>query len=225
MDNPIVGPGALMMVVSLWFDTLREGVMERHRGWYSRGYLPHCDAPGILQAITYRLADSLPKEARDRIKRDVRNFPEARRSQEWRNRIDQILDAGYGSSLLKHPECASIVAEAFRFFDGKRYDLIAWVIMPNHVHLVIRQYDGWPLGGLLRSWKGFTTKKIKEALADTPFLLQDVWQRGYWDRRIRDERHFAAALRYMAYNPVKAGLVITPEEWPWLALPEKADHP
>ena len=194
-----------------------------HLGWYSRGYLPHCDAPGALQAITFRLADSLPLEVRQRMKREIACYPEDRKVREWRSRIELWLGTGHGSCLLGKPECARVVAEAFQFFDKERYDLLAWVVMPNHVHLVIRQYENWALGGLVQSWKGFTTKKINEICGNT--LYEKIWQRGFWDRFIRDEHHFEATLQYIGNNPVKAGLVSSPSEWPWLRLPGAYELP
>lgn len=191
-----------------------------HLGWYSRRYLPHCDAPGILQAITFRLADSLPLEVRQRMKREIVGFPEDKKIRALRTRIELWLDTGYGSCLLGKPECAQIVTDAFQFFDRERYDLLAWVVMPNHVHLVIRQYENWALGGVVQSWKGFTTKKIKEVYGKTLSGSGKIWQRGFWDRFIRDEHHLEATFRYIINNPVRAGLVSHASEWPWLGVPD-----
>ena len=188
-----------------------------HLGWYSRGYLPHCDAPGALQAITFRLADSLPFDVLKKMERDVAASPDGQKSRGLRRRINEWLDTGYGACLLNHPECATVVADAFRFFHRTRYELIAWVVMPNHVHLVIRQYEGWPLGGVIRSWKVFTSKKIREVHGEP--LPENIWQRGFWDRLIRNEHHYEAALQYIADNPVHAGLVGSSHEWPWMGLP------
>lgn len=192
-----------------------------HLGWYTRGYLPHCDAPGALQAITFRLADSLPLDVLKRMEWDVESFPEDEKSRGLRKRINDWLDTGHGSCILSRPECAAIVVDAFRFFHKERYELIAWVVMPNHVHLVIQQHDGWSLGGVIRSWKGFTTKKIKDVYGGS--LPEKIWQRGFWDRLIRNEHHYEAALRYIADNPVKAGLVAYPLDWPWMGLPEQKE--
>jgi len=174
-----------------------------HRGWHARGYLPHFDGGEMVQMITYRLADSLP---RDVVKNELRNA----RTPEQRQRYEALLDAGHGNCMLQWPEAASLVVDAWRHFDGVRYRLHAWVVMPNHVHVVATIVDGYPLERIVHNWKSFTGHALRKA-----FGCRAVWQADYWDRFIRDERHFAAALAYVEGNPMKAGLVRTAEEWRW----------
>ncbi len=142
------------------------GVAERrlgptHRGWYSRGYLPHCDHPGLLQSITYRLADSLPAMALERMDAELGGLPPQQRVREQRRRIEEWLDAGHGCCVLRWPEAAGCVVESWQHFAGERYDLIAWVVMPNHVHVLVRVYEGVPLGKVVQSWKSYTGKRIR----------------------------------------------------------------
>ena len=132
-----------------------------HRDWYSRGYLPHCDHPGLLQAITYRLADSLPDEVLAHMDEELRLLPPEKQDPERRKRIDDWLDAGHGSCMLRSPEAATCVVNNWRHFAGTRYDLIAWVVMPNHVHVLIRAYEGIALGKIVQSWKSYTGRQIK----------------------------------------------------------------
>src|SRR4030042_346995 len=96
-----------------------------HRGWYSRGYLPHCDHPGLLQAITYHLADSLPASVLEQMDAELRSLPPERQDTELRRRVDVWLDAGHGSCALRIPEAAACVVDTWRRFAGERYDLIA----------------------------------------------------------------------------------------------------
>jgi putative transposase len=212
-----------------------------HRGWYSRGYLPHCDYPGLLQSITYRLADSLPASALERIEAEVRSLPPQQRTRERRRRIEAWLDAGYGCCVLGRPEAAACVVENWRHFAGARYDLIAWVVMPNHVHLLIRVYEGTSLGKVVQSWKSYTGRRIGAMMEDgragarrsqaggsragwsSDEVVGGVWMREYWDRYIRDERHFEAVVGYIHDNPVKAGLVKKAEDWPWSSAREWAE--
>jgi REP element-mobilizing transposase RayT len=112
------------------------------------------------------------------------------------------FDAGHGSCLLRHPHCGEIVGDALNFFDGERYEQIAWVVMPSHVHLLFVQREEWPLQTLLRSWKSFTAHQINKLLGRSGSL----WHRDYFDRLVRDEKHFANCVRYIRRNPVKAGL-------------------
>jgi REP element-mobilizing transposase RayT len=119
------------------------------------------------------------------------------------------MDQGHGSCDLENPAFAAIVEEQLRFFDGRRYDLHAWVVMPNHVHALITPYPGITLGEISKSWKGYSARRINERLGRRgPF-----WSRDYFDRYIRDEAHFAAVVRYIEANPVRAGLCREQREW------------
>ncbi|NEV63878.1 REP-associated tyrosine transposase [Thiorhodococcus minor] len=188
-----------------------------HRGWYKYGKLPHFDQAGLYRSITYRLDDSLPLRVLRRLEQELEeiNATKAAREATRRRRIEIFLDAGYGSCILRHPHNANLVMEAWRRFDGERYDLIIGVVMPNHVHVLARIYPGTRLGDLLDAWKSFTSRRFQadEALGYVP-----RWQRGYWDRFIRDEAHYRTTVSYIAFNPVTAGLAKSPEEWPYLAL-------
>lgn len=183
-----------------------------HRGTYTRGYLPHIDAAGLLQHITFHLADSLPAATLDHIRQEIEATPEAERPGDRRTRLQELLDAGHGRCLLRRPDCATIVAASLRFGHPTRYRLHAWVVMPNHCHVLIAQCEGWPLGDIVRGWKRHTTREIAR-LPETG--APPIWQRDYFDRFIRDQRQFDAAVHYIEHNPVKAGLVVSPEEWPW----------
>ena len=189
---------------------------QRNRGWYTRGYVPHYDEGGVFQTITYRLEDSVPACVLHRLREELNNLPAERMEVERRKRMEELLDTGYGSCLLRRPEAAELVVENWRHFHGKRYDLLAYVVMPTHCHVLIRVFSGFPLGRIVQSWKTFTGRRLG-AMAPDVFRETGgrVWQRGYWDRAIRNEEHFRNALDYIVNNPVKAGLVKTVEEWPW----------
>ncbi len=176
---------------------------QSQKGWYSRGYLPHVDVPGLIQSITFRLADSLPHDVLDRLAGEKLDDAERRK------RIDAFLDAGHGECLLARPETAQIVEDALLHFDGERYRLIAWCVMPNHVHVLIETRAGHPLAEVIHSWKSFTAKEINKALGRSG----EIWQREYFDRYIRDDRHLQAAVNYIEENPVKAKLVTSAEDW------------
>ena len=175
----------------------------QHKHWHSRGYLPHCDTPGLLQAVTFRLADSLPAEALLNLQQEATNDVEKRK------RIEALLDSGYGACWLKQPEIAGIVENSLLHGDGQAYRLLAWCVMPNHVHGLIETCDGSPLSGVLHSWKSFTAKAINLYLNHSG----TVWMPDYFDRYIRDDHHLAATIAYIHANPVKAGLVKNEGEW------------
>ncbi|MFH1708290.1 MAG: transposase [Planctomycetota bacterium] len=197
-----------------------------HRGWYSRNYLPHCDHPGLLQAITYHLADSLPVEVVERLDRDLSHLPPDGRETARREQVDAWLDAGHGSCVLKAPVVARWVVDNWRRFAGERYDLIAWVVMPNHVHVLIRVYEGVTPAKIVQSWKSYTGRKIKQKMEEDKSRAgarrSQVWMREYWDRFIRDEEHLRTVMAYIHRNPVKAGLVQEDGNWPWSSLREFA---
>jgi hypothetical protein len=121
------------------------------RGWSSRGYLPHLDRPGLVQMVTFRLADSLPKGVAT-PGAALATDPRARA------RIEQLLDAGHGSCALRDERVAAVVESTLHRFDGERYRLIAWTIMPNHVHALIETLPHRPLSAIVHAWKSYTSK-------------------------------------------------------------------
>jgi REP element-mobilizing transposase RayT len=172
-----------------------------HKGWHSRGYLPHFDSPETIQFVTFRLADSLPKVVAAVLASRTDNLA----------KTDSSLDVGYGACWLEEPAIASILQDAILHFDSQRYRLLAWCIMPNHVHVVVEPIGGSSLGGIVHSWKSFSAKEANRMLGrNGPF-----WHKDYFDRFIRDEGHLGRTVEYVENNPVKAGLVATNADWPW----------
>jgi REP element-mobilizing transposase RayT len=184
---------------------------ESPPGWYSRDYLPHFDQPGLIQAITFRLADALPAEKIQRWAQELAHAPDLTREVEQKRRMEAWIDAGHGACWLREDAMAQIVEDALLHFDGSRYRLLVWTIMPNHVHALIEPLAGWPLSGLVQSWKTWTARKINQHLERTG----PVWQREYHDRYIRDADHGANVTRYIEQNPVKAGLCAEAKAWRW----------
>ena len=183
---------------------------EPHQGWYSRGYLPHWDHPGMIQSLNFRLADSLPAAVVERWKMELAGKPddEIARQIYWRG--EKYLDAGHGECWLRLPELARVVEDALLHFDGQRYRLLAWCVMPNHVHALIETGAGFPLAEVLHSWKSFTAKAANKILR----RHGEFWQREYFDRYIRNAEHYAEAIAYIEENPVRAGLARVKTDWP-----------
>jgi len=210
-----------------------------HLGWHSRGYLPHCDAGGLIQHITFHLADSLPKSALENLERSIAEMPDDEKKRQRRQRYQTLLDAGHGDCVLRKPEMAKTVEDALLHFDGERYRLLAWVIMPNHVHVLIEPLPGFSVARILQSWKSWTARRINLMMSAAPEdpecragarrsqgrpsqgrpsrgrRSRALWQRDYWDRFIRNERHLVTAIQYIEENPVAAGLAGAAEAWPW----------
>ena len=180
---------------------------------FTANRLPHWQQKGAVYFVTFRLADAVPHHLRTQWESERQAWlsvhPQpwsAEVEREFHNRfsgaLERWLDAGHGSCVLRRPDCAAVVAEALRYFDGERIAQIAWVVMPNHVHAVFVLNPGWPLEKIILSWKGFTARRINPLIRRTG----NFWQRDYFDRLVRDGRHLANCMRYIRCNPVKAGL-------------------
>ncbi len=176
-------------------------------------HLPHWQQDDTWVFVTWRLEDSLPKAKLDqwRAEREAwkQHHPEPwdeKTETEYHERfsrqIDEWLDQGSGACVLKDSANANIVADALRHFDGQRYELAAFVVMPNHVHVLFRPLQKHTLPDILRSWKGFTAREINKRIGRQGSL----WQDEYWDRLIRNERHFSKVAEYIRDNPMKAHL-------------------
>jgi REP element-mobilizing transposase RayT len=206
-------------------DTLHDnpgGRLPDHKSWYSRGYLPHLDHPGLYQSITFRLHDSLPEEVVQQWKEELHWRSDLPSDDaivlKLRRRTAEYEDASHGACWLRDERIAKLVEHTLLFFDGQRYRLVAWCIMPNHVHVFIETYSGYALDKILHSWKSFTAQRANELLARAgPF-----WARDYYDRYIRDEQHFMRIVAYIEENPVKAGFVKSAEEWKFGSAARKA---
>jgi REP element-mobilizing transposase RayT len=184
--------------------------------WHSRGYLPHFESSEVTQHVTFHLADSLPKSAILRLEAELKVLPVKKRDVERRKRVEAWIDAGHGSCLLREPTIAEMVQNSLLAFDALRYRLLAWVVMPNHVHVLFQPLNGWTVATIVTSWKKFTARRIRDILRDSGKRPgASVWHREYWDRFIRDQRHFEQTISYIQQNPVKAGLVKRAEEWRW----------
>ena len=181
-----------------------------NRGWHARGYLPHFESTSVIQMVTYRLADALPKEVVERLRRECEDQGD-NADIRFRKRVEEWLDAGHGSCALNQPECAELVVNAWKHFDGERYRLHAWMVMPNHVHLIVQMLGDHALSDAVESWKRFTATRINRLLGRKGAF----WQEDYWDRYVRDETHYKNAVAYVHENPVKAGLIQKAEGWVW----------
>jgi putative transposase len=185
------------------------------RGWHSRGYLPHFDSPFVIQHVTFHLADSLPGETVERLLLEIEQLEPDQRDAEKRLRLEALADAGLGACWLGRPDCAQIVRDALLHFDGERYRLLAWVVMPNHVHALFQTLEGWSMNNVIASWKTFTANRIGRIVREADEPLPNIWHPEFWDRFVRDAKHLAQVVAYIHNNPVNAGLVSIPELWPW----------
>ncbi len=185
--------------------------------------LPHWTIPGATYFVTFRLADSVPQNQLRQWEQEreiwLQHHPKPwawETAQEYRVRFEQVidewLDAGHGSCLLKNPAHAEVVSTALRHFDlgendDTRYVLDAWVIMPNHVHVLIKPLNGHQLSDILHSWKSFTANKLNKEIGKTGAF----WMAESYDHIVRDVAELAHFRDYICQNPVKAKLM--PDEY------------
>lgn len=182
---------------------------SQNRGWHSRGYLPHFDGGETAQFITFRLFDSIPQKLLDKWRLEIERESDGDVDIALRRRIEFYLDQNCGSCYLRHPQIAGLVQDAMLFLDGNRYHLIAWVVMPNHVHLLATPLPQNSLSKIMQSLKGYTGREANKHLNRKGFF----WQADYFDRYIRDNKHFLNTIAYIENNPVKAKLCEKPEDW------------
>ena len=201
-------PNPLLPRSSSWFDPHGPIDVRRNR-------LPHWQQGQIFIFVTWRLGDSLPKaklvqwygERALWLKRHPRPWnPRTTRRYHHRfsRRLEDWLDQGSGSCVLRDPALAGIVADAVRYFDGRRYELVSFVVMPNHVHVLFRPLGSHRLGNILSSWKRFTDRQIRKRTGTSG--KGKLWQKDYWDRLIRNPGHFLSCVEYIRENPGRAGL-------------------
>lgn len=201
-------------------------------GFHSRGYLPHVKVNGATYFVTFRLADSLPAEIiirlkgrREDLKRRAQQLPAEpsclQCKEYWTSEadgIDALLDRSHGEVWLSRPSIASLVSSALIHFSTIRYQLAAWVVMPNHVHVVVCPQPGQTLEKIVHSWKSFTANQANRILGRSG---QPFWQKESYDHWIRDEADLIHCCHYTEMNPVKASLCAYPGDWPWSSASQR----
>jgi putative DNA methylase len=208
----------------------------------TRRRLLHWYQPGYAHFITYRLADSIPESLlqkwrgeRAQSMRQAASLPYEARSElrykierRFFKRYDNYLDRRCEQSLLTDARVGKVIRENLYHHHGSKYELLAYCVMPNHVHLLLQPFQtagaeqtlteplsderpdsSSPLAAIMHSLKSFTANKANEALARTgPF-----WQHESYDHWVRDLDELERIVNYIKSNPVRAGLCATPTDW------------
>ena len=175
--------------------------------------LPHWQQEGRTYFVTFRLADSLPQQKLQQweAEREVwlRQHPHPHTDEQQRgfherfsDRVQQWLDAGYGECWLRRPDVSAVVEEALKHLAGERYELGAYVIMPNHVHVLVTPLGDHALSDTLHSWKSYTANRINSILGRSGA----VWQQEYFDHIVRNELSLEQFAAYIRQNPAQAGV-------------------
>jgi putative transposase len=190
---------------------------------FYRRRLPHIQIAGATYFITFRLANSLPPEALEKLAAErqyIHRLPESQKEsahRAWFAKYDDYLDrALYGNLYLKNEQVADLVSDAIRFRDGKAYDLISYCIMPNHAHLVCTPLEKlaetyYGLTEILHSLKRHTAREANKILQRSG----SFWQDESYDHLIREDKELERIVKYVLYNPVKANLVKEQADWKW----------
>ena len=191
----------------------------------THGHLPHWEQRDAYYFITFRTADSIPLNtlkqwhyerdvwlvsrgidpAKEDWQVDLEHLPEDEHREFYRSftaRWHDHLDQGHGSCLLRQPETSAIVAENLKHFDGDRYQLDSFVVMPNHVHVLLGVSGRGAMRKQCRNWKTYTARKINERLGRSG----QFWQWESFDHLVRSEGSLAKFRDYIVQNPVKARL-------------------
>ncbi len=155
----------------------------------------------------------------------IKRMPPKMQPVERRKRIEAWIDAGHGSCVLREPAVAEMVQNSLLHFDAQRCAILAWVVMPNHVHVLFEPKGTWTVGKIAASWKKFAARRICDYVRDAGSAENasqviggpegPVWHREYWDRYIRNEYHLSEKIEYIHQNPVVAGLASRAEDWHW----------
>lgn len=173
------------------------------------GHLPHWEQGSIWYFITFRLADAIPASVVAKLKQERENWRathdleklSAEERQEYfqlfSQRYEELLHADSGNCVLRDTENHRIVDRALHHFEGTRYELDEYIIMPNHVHVLVKPYAGHSLVEILHSWKSFTANKINQQLD----VSGQLWQHESYDHIVRNEAAMNAIRRYIRENP------------------------
>jgi type I restriction enzyme R subunit len=172
--------------------------------------LPHWQQGEAWVFVTWRLADSLPEAVVRKLVLDrklwLEKYPKPWDEETQKEygrlftmRFEALLDDAHGSCVLKYPEFRAQVTGALHHFNGGRYDLDCYVVMPNHVHVLFRPLGEHKLEAILQSWKRHSARQINKVRGEAGSL----WQREYWDRLVRSQKHFEWTRDYTVRNPTK----------------------
>lgn len=217
----------------------------------TRGNLPHWYKPGHAHFVTYRLAGSIPQfelqrwraERDRRLKQKLRDAAtfgalRERAHKAFFGRYDHYLDRNADVRWLEEPDVANVVRENLYHHHGSLYELIAWCLMPNHVHVVLQPFEAATdaavadaasiglesafhsdevsdsssvLSRIMHSLKSYTANRANEILKRTGRF----WQSESYDHWVRDLDELERIVEYVRLNPVHAGLCLEPHLWPF----------
>ena len=176
---------------------------------HSRGFLPH-EHLHSLQFITFRLHDSVPTELMEQWRREKATLAQQEDTERWiqlNQLIEEYADSGRGACFLKDERIARLVIDTLKKNDEIQYLLHCWCVMPNHVHVLVELLGENKVVDIVQQWRSYTAHEANKLLGRKGVF----WMKDYYDRYIRNEKHYQDVRRYIDRNPTKAGL----SEWQW----------
>ncbi|WP_156345582.1 transposase [Verrucomicrobium spinosum] len=152
------------------------------------------------------------ENSRHEVGGESRGLTASERKKARQRMIERYLDQGAGACWLQRPEVAQMAVEALKHFNGIRYELDEWVIMPNHIHLVLLPLANHSLSSILHSRKRLIAREANKLIGKTG---ESFWQPESYDHWIRSDEEMARIKEYVRQNPVKGRLCESADEWPW----------
>ncbi|HEV3144087.1 MAG TPA: hypothetical protein VGZ47_09410 [Gemmataceae bacterium] len=197
-----------------------------------RRHLPHWDMPGAAYFVTTCLDGSIPAQGQLELvqyRKELQQRPRSKSvtEQEWASRlwklafvrVEEWLDLRSANRILEKPELASIVVDAMLHFAGERYDLLAYMVMPSHIHWLFQPLPKWveslpndpitPRERITYSMNRYSATRCNRLLS----LKGPFWQGESYDHWVRDCEELERIILYIEQNPVKARLATAPDEW------------
>jgi len=180
--------------------------------FYTRN-LPHWRQKGATYAVTFRFNDALPQSKLQELKRHRERWeqqhPEPRSERDWKlfgqiviRNTERWLDEGYGECHFRDAGLAAKMVDALRFYEQTKCSVPCFVVMPNHVHAVMRPLEQHQLEDVLQVMKGFVANRINQTLGRSG----SIWKEESYDRIIRDSEHLYRVVQYLGRNGRNAGL-------------------
>jgi len=180
--------------------------------------LPHLEAGNKPQFITWRTEDSIPIAVLEAWKAELAGKTDSERGAELARRTEKYCDECHGECLLRDPRAARKVQEVLLYDHMLKYTLHAWVVMPNHVHVLLTPNPDVKLFSIMRRLKTVSSTAVNRLFGRSG----QFWQIDYFDRMQRDSEHFARTKHYIEWNPVKAKLCTDPSMWTWSSRSPKS---
>jgi len=178
------------------------------------GNLPHIIQEKVWFFVTFRLADAIPLEKIIQLKiekenwlknHNIHNLTKEEKKEYYTlfsEQFENWLNAGYGCCILRNEKVSKMVSNSILYFNNIRYRLNEWVIMPNHIHILIKPIFEFKLYDIMHSLKSYTAHNINKIMSQKG----KVWMHESYDHIVRNDKALEAIRYYIRMNPVVANI-------------------